>query len=210
MAMRKALPSATPHACGALIQSWLGVRRVAAILAAVGIVASLSCTAEPSEATTDNGDVSDVRCELGTTDAAGETFTLLAEGGDVELTRGFQGYLLILLRIRCEGAGLRRTGLAISASRDEGPIRDSAHPGLRWEPAADGSSLSEAFEVWLTPALVAEFVGRLGWVEIAALDVSDGEISRVRRAVRFVDDHICMHFEDGHLDCSADTDLPAP
>ncbi len=158
----------------------------------------------------DTAQPSVVRCELGTTDPTGVSFAALAEGGDVELTRGFQGYLLILLRLRCEGAAPRRTGLTISASRDEGPARDSAHPGLRWDPAADGSSLSESFEVWLTPALVPEFVGRTGWVEIAAFDTKDAEICRVRRAVRFVDEDICMHFEDGHLDCSADKDTPAP
>lgn len=175
----------------------------------LGLVTAAACADDASKGGSD-ATATEVRCELGTTDLSGTSFLPLAEGGDVELTRGFQGYLLILLRMRCEGAGPRRTGLTIAASRDEGPVRDSVHPGLRWEPAADGSSLSDSFEVWLTPALVPEFIGRTGWVEIAAIDAVDHEICKVRRAVRFVDDDICMHFEDGHLDCSADPDSPAP
>lgn len=140
------------------------------------------------------------RCVLGHIE--GGVFVETPAGGDVELTRGFQGYLLVVAALRIEGASPRKTLVKLHANKDGDPPHDSARPGLQWE-AAGGGAISESFEIWLSPPLVTAFVGRTGSI---ALEVSEAgaQLCALEQAVRFVDDQVCMHYEDGSLDCTGE------
>ncbi|MEY3012252.1 MAG: hypothetical protein RIT45_987 [Pseudomonadota bacterium] len=167
---------------------------IAAAVAAT--LALLGCASDGAGGA--DGAGAEIRCELGRlVDGA---FVEMPEGGDAELTRGFQGYLLVVAALRIEGATPRKTNVLLRAAKDQDEPHDSARPGLPWTQQGDGA-ISEAFEVWLSPPLVTAFTGHEGWLEATVREAGE-DLCVVRRAVRFVDDEVCMHYEDGSLDCA--------
>jgi hypothetical protein len=177
------------RAAQARLAAWLAVAVVAGGAGA--------CADTLGGADVDAGAAPVPACELGQPGASG--FEGLDEGGDVELTRGIQGYLLVFAALRAHGASPRKTHVALRAARDGDAPLQTQRPGLAWTPGADGAT-SEPFEIWLAPPVITEFVGRTGWIE-ARVGPEAAPLCVVRRAVRFVDREVCMHYEDGTLDC---------
>ncbi len=165
-------------------------------LTVLAMVVQVGCTAaaEPDA----DAAATEIRCALGRW--VDGTFVEIVEGGDAELTRGFQGYLLVVAALRIEGATPRKTHVLLRAAKDDDEPHDSARPGLPWEQQGNGA-VSESFEVWLSPPLVTAFTGHEGWIEATVRDAGE-DLCVVHRKVRFVDDEVCMHYEDGSLDCT--------
>lgn len=187
---RKVSPQARPSASSAAIF-------VGAFLA---IACAVGCDAP---AALEQVEAAPATCLLGQTGHDGQSFDLIDDGGDVELTRGYQGYLLVLLRLQATASAPRSTRLIIRAGRADLAHHDSLNPRVTWEPLLEGGARSEPFEVWLSPALVSEFVGRQGSIRVTASNEAGQVVCVAERKVRFVDDDICMHYDDGSLACVA-------
>ena len=94
----------------------------------------------------------------------------------------------------------RKTNVQLRAARDDEAPHGSMRPGLLWQPLDDGA-VSEVFEIWLSPPLVTAFAGHPGRLEATVL--SEGvTLCSAAVEVRYVDQQVCMHYEDGSLDCT--------
>ncbi len=126
-------------------------------------------------------------------------FIAWPDGADAEMVVGYQGYLFVHVQVADFSGILRKPKARMTATcKGQEPSVTS-----RWRAdmsqQEDGSTVSELIELWLFPALRTEFEGQLGSLSVE-LD-QDGEICSASVNVRYVDDELCKHFEDGSLKC---------
>ncbi len=136
-------------------------------------------------------------CTIGTVKDG--VFSAWVDGDDAELVVGYQGYLFVYVQVADSSGALLKPKARMTAKCV------GLEPSItsRWRAdmteQEDGSTVSEQLEVWLFPALRTEFEGQLGTLEVEL--EQDGLGCHASVNVRYVDDELCKHFEDGSLKC---------
>lgn len=116
-----------------------------------------------------------------------------------ELVVGYQGYLFVHVRV-ADGAGeMLKPNVRMTAECD------GLEPSVttRWRadmsPTSDGGTVSELIELWLYPALRDAFIGKSGRLTVELAE--RGVLCLAEVKVKYVDDELCMHYEDGSIKC---------
>ena len=171
---------------------------LAASLAAL-LAAQLSagCAADVSEAAADTSEPSAPTCAIG--ELQGEDFVAWPDGSDAELVVGYQGYLFVHVRVADKTGELLKPNVRMTAECDG--LEPSVTTRWRADMSAgsDGDTVSELIELWLYPALRDSFIGKSGRLTVELEE--RGSVCMAAVKVRYVDDELCMHYEDGSIKC---------
>jgi len=136
-------------------------------------------------------------CTIGT--VVDGSFVAWQADADAELVLGYQGYLFVHVQVLDASGTLRKPKARMTAEcAGQQPSVTS-----RWRAdmteQGDGSTVSELIEVWLFPALLDEFEGHTGRVQVEL--EQDEQTCTAAVDVRYVDDELCKHREDGTIKC---------
>lgn len=164
----------------------------------------LSCCGEPlpSSPTLDalaGEDDQVMLCGFAVTTEDGKTTRHLDDGDEVELLKGYQGYLLVQVRAHLWGAVSREVQLRVSGAKDGGPSFATVVPARTPIAATDGHLRTTPLEIWLTPADPFAFRDQLGTLTLQAKGAGRTCTRTVK--VRFVDKTFCVHHDDGSVVC---------
>ena len=168
-------------------------------------LAGPSCTAQSAtdarDSAADNDAIEDeLHCGLvlrGVNTTAAERH--LVDGDEVELLRGYQGYLLVQVRAHLWGAVPRAVQLRISGAKDGGAPLETVLPSRTPGDAPDSHRQTDPLEIWLSPPDPTAFDGHKGTLTLQAQGSGRSCASTVR--VRFVDKTFCIHHDDGTVVC---------
>ncbi len=178
----------------------LSLRSLTLALALAVAPVSPSCSAQPDGSDSDVGDGDELRCGLVVQDVAGTTTARhLVDGDEVELLKGYQGYLLVQVRAHLWGAVPRTVQIKLSGAKDGGAPLVTVLPSRTPGDAADQHRRTEPLEIWLSPPDPTAFADKDGTLTLLAQGSGRSCTSTVR--VRFVDKTFCVHYDDGSVAC---------
>ena len=176
--------------------------RVDRLLALSLALVAMSCSAQPSadSSGSDTGAQDELRCGLVVQSVAGETTGRhLVDGDEVELLKGYQGYLLVQVRAHLWGAVPRSVQIKLTGAKDGGAPLATVLPSRTPGDADDGHRRTESLEIWLSPPDPTAFADKDGTLTLHAQGSGRSCESTVR--VRFVDKTFCVHYDDGSVAC---------
>lgn len=156
----------------------------------------------------DAGERRAIECELGHGDGE-RGFRPLAEPGEYEMLLGFQGFLVILPRLKVsEDVGMADAKFSVAIDGD--PTFGGIQPGtvlFRIDPSDpnDAGAVTEDIVVFLSPIDVGHFKDRIATLTIKF--ENDDATCTVQREVRLVDHDVCVHANDEPV-CPDDEDTP--
>ncbi len=155
-------------------------------------LALVACTSEggdePSAAT-------GLRCGL----VAERTGQHLVDGDEVELLKGYQGYMLVQVRAHVWGDVPRDVQVKLSGGRDGFDPLVTVVGTQNPAEGSDSHRTTTPLEVWLSPPNPSDFVGRTGALTV---EVRKGALSCAHSVrVTFVDRTYCVHYDDGTVVC---------
>jgi hypothetical protein len=165
------------------------------------VVLLLGCTSAPDEPrnTDADGTESAPQCVLGTIDDS-NVFTPLQPGTDAELVVGFQGFMLVIVRVQATSGALPDLPrVRMVVERDGGDASVSTLIRTSTEKDTNGDDMTQSLEMWLYPPAPGDFVGRQGSLAVELIGRARKCDAKV--AVRFVDEELCKHSEDGSITC---------
>jgi len=176
-------------------------------LLSVWVCGGVACSqgvAEPPKKVDAGGDggvvVDQLRCNLVIADPKSASGTRhLADGDEVELLKGYQGYLLVQVRAHFWGAVPRSVQLKLSGGKDGSDALVTVLPSRTPIDAADQHQRTDPLEIWLSPPDPVAFANRMGTLTLSAKGSGRSCLFSVN--VRFVDRTYCVHYDDGSVAC---------
>ena len=139
-------------------------------------------------------------CRIGSLGEDG-TFNAWQDGGHAELVVGFQGFMLLIARVRAQSGQLPakpKVRMTIDREGGEPSLTTLAHCGIHQD--ASGQDITETLEMWLYPPDPAVFEGKTGHVKVELFGREAECTAEVD--VKFADAELCKHTEDGKVFCA--------
>ncbi len=153
----------------------------------------LGCPGDTPDETVDAQVAAQVDCQLGIADGDGDGFSAMDADGALEMLQGFQGFLVVLPRVRVE-APAEPMDLSFSVElAGEAPFGGVQLATPLFE-AGDGGSVTDDIVVFLTPTDISHFKDRPATLSVR-LD-SAAHTCLVQREVLLVDRDVCVHAGD--------------
>ncbi len=139
------------------------------------------------------------QCEIGTLDE-NDVFIPQQDGGTVELVVGYQGFMLIIVRAHTEvGALPELPKVKMTVEREGGEPSVSTVVRAAINKDAKGHDVTESLEMWLYPPAPGEFNGKSGSLQLDLYGRGSDCSAKVN--VKFIDEELCKHSEDGSVVC---------
>ena len=136
-------------------------------------------------------------CAIG--ELEGGQFHAWPEGSDAELVVGYQGYLFVHVQVADRSGELLKPNVRMTAECEDLAPSVTTRWRADMSPSDDGSTVSELIELWLYPALRDSFIGKSGRLSVELEE--RGMVCKAAVHIRYVDDELCMHYEDGSIKC---------
>ncbi|MCO4762225.1 MAG: hypothetical protein KC502_12015 [Myxococcales bacterium] len=163
-------------------------------VALLALAGATGCTSESSTSVASET----MNCGLVVAQPDG-TIRHLVDGDEVELLKGYQGYLLVQAQAHVWGELPRTVALKMSGALIGGPPMVSVVAARPPKAATDGHQGSEPLEIWLSPPDPKVFADKDGRLTLEVKGA--GRTCSVDVAVRFVDRTYCIHYDDGSVTC---------
>lgn len=176
---------------------------------AVAIAALAGCSpsdAHDAEADSDGAADSDSAapqpaptCRIGELDKQGN-FVPFQSGDTAELVVGFQGFMLVIVRVQAESGTLpEKSKVRMVVQRQHGEPSVSTVVRAATKLDAAGKEITEPLDMWLYPPAPGEFDGKTGSLTVELQGRTSECTATV--AVKFADEELCKHSEDGSVVC---------
>ncbi len=136
-------------------------------------------------------------CAIG--ELKGNHFVAWPDGVDAELVVGYQGYLFVHIQVADPSGQLLKPSVRMTAERPG--LAPSITSRWRIDMKKDdaGGRVSDKLELWLYPALREQFIGHKGTLRVELHE--RGTTCTAAVAIKYVDELLCMHYEDGSIKC---------
>ena len=164
----------------------------------VAALAASGCTSGDDPGTADEPLVQP-DCRIGVVGQDG-VFQPYNDGDKAELVVGFQGFMLIIVRVHTEVGKLPaipKVRMTVEREGGEPSVSTVVRAGTKQD--AQGHDITQQLDMWLYPPDPMVFDGANGSLAVDLVGRDSSCSAKV--AVRFVDEELCKHSEDGSVVC---------